>query len=255
MKYFPNTSGQVDLAKYPGMLYLNLTMSDGTERPFICLPVTNDYMNLYSDKSGGVHANINISIDDASALNEWVKVQAAQHGKKHTNFHGQFHLNPSSAAFKRMLEQRAAQLKALSLSNPAEYNALLAKYRLDAASQQAKAEAHRVKPEEVPDTLARMMINNETACGRAYCPYLDKQDVPAPAAAATATVAAAPAYAGGVASPAYAGGITVPASTGGSTAPYNTWGTPANGMPQAGAGMPGGTPTGGGGFGTEDLPF
>lgn len=202
MAKFPYSYGSLDLSKYPDMQFLNVTLPSGVVTPCIVLPVTDKWMRIYNDRNGTTHADISVSIDDASALNEWAARQAAANGRKHTDFHAQIHLTPSSEARKAWQAQIIGELNALSHE---QLNERARASRLDresiANSQYYTSHPERIPSEqEIKERIANDEMNRRTSAGRIYAPSLSSPQ-PVPAASAVSAPVNAPVFSHSAVSP------------------------------------------------------
>ena len=194
MERFPDSYGSLDLSKYPKAEYMNVTFPDGTVRPSMVLPVSDKWMRMYSDKNGGVHADLSISMDDATGLNKWSAEQDAKAGRKHTDFHAQIHITPNTAARKEWMKKLTDSYRSMDMT---EFNALAAKYHLDSTSI-ANSDYYRNNPDKIPteeeilNRIAYGEMGRMTSAGRIYAPGLTEA-APVPVAVATATSAVLPA--------------------------------------------------------------
>lgn len=95
MDRFNFTYGKLDLSRYPGARRTAIQTADGKTVVGYFLPESNRWMEYYTDKNNALHAQLNISLDDATALNTWAQKQDEAAGKKHTNFHALAHIRPT----------------------------------------------------------------------------------------------------------------------------------------------------------------
>lgn len=211
--FFPRSYGEIDLSKAGHKaMYLNVNVPGLGMRPCLCfvdVSANDDYIRLWTDKDGNTHPCVNVSMDDATALNEYSRNKAAAEGKQYTDFHGQFHIDPRSDVFKRLFGERVNQIVSLYATDRRTYDALREKYGLD---DKKLAEWKQRNPQSYPDTvekiaerIARQSFQRESSAGRIYCPSLnaappmptqgEAQPIAIPAPAPAFTPAAQPSYA------------------------------------------------------------